>query len=185
MTEAGLRTLLHYTARATFVVFACAFVGNALSNLWPGRFSHWLARRRDWFLLAAAASHTFHLAAIVAFFQIVGWSKLRMLRVVPGGFVYLLIYGLAVVAILRLRGRTQTFFLSPKFEAFTMYAIWLVFASAFIRRIVSGWPVYSLFGVAALVALVLRIGCLLLHRRSLTQLEPRGSPRHAPEAAAD
>src|SRR5262249_33847571 len=181
MTEAGLRTLLHYTARTTFVLFVCAFAGNALSNLWPGRFSHWLARRRDWFLLAAAASHTFHLAAIVGFFQVVGWSKLSMLRVAPGGFVYLLIYGLAVVAILRLRGRTQTFFLGPKFEAFTMDTIWMVFASAFIPRIVSGWPVYSLFGVAALVAFVLRIACLLLHRRALaaSALAPPVSPPSA------
>src|SRR5262249_28104838 len=167
MTEVGLRTLLHYTARTTFVLFTCAFAGNALSNLWPGRFSDWLARRRDWFLLGVAVSHTFHLAAIVAFFQVVGWSKLHILRVAPGGFVYLLIYGLAMVAVLRLRGRTQTFFLGPKFEAFTLYTIWLVFALAFVPRIVSGWPVYSLFGGAALAALILRIACLVRHRRAL------------------
>ena len=168
MPEAGLRTLLHYTARATFVVFACAFAGNALSNLWPSGISRWLARRRDWFLLGVAVSHTFHLAAIVPFFQVAGWSKLRLYAVAGGGFIYLLIYGLAVVATLRLHGKSDVFFLgAPRFEAIAIYAIWLIFALAFVPRIISGWPVYSVFGVAVLVALVLRIACLFLHRRAL------------------
>lgn len=168
MTEAGLRTLLHYSARTTFVLFVCAFAGAALSNLWPGGFSYWLARKRDWFLLAVAASHTVHLGAIIAFFQLVGWSKLRLVALAGGGFIYLLLYGLAAVAVLRLRGKAEAFFLgAPKYESVAMYAIWLIFALAFVPRIISGWPVYSLFGVAALAALALRIACLVRHRRAL------------------
>jgi sulfoxide reductase heme-binding subunit YedZ len=158
MNEATLRMALHLTARTTFVVFMGVFIGNALRDLWPGVFSAWLFRRRDWFIVATAASHTVHLAAIVAYFQVVGWSHLHPLRVVPGSIVYLVIYALAVAAILRLAGRKEAFFRAgSKSERFALYMIWFVFASSFVPRIVSGWPVYSVFGVVALAALTIRI----------------------------
>jgi sulfoxide reductase heme-binding subunit YedZ len=166
MTEAGLRVALHLTARTTFVFFMCAFAGNGLRDLWPGKFSIWLAAKRDWFLLATAASHTAHLAAIIAFFQVVGWSKLKLVTLLGGGFVYLLIYTLAVFAIMRLRGKRPWSLQSwLRFEAIALYLIWLIFALAFVPRIISGWPVYTLFGVASLAVFLIRIVCLARHRR--------------------
>ena len=165
MTEAGLRIALHATARVTFVFFLCAFTGNALRDLWPGKFSPWLSSNRDWFLVAMAASHTLHLAAIIAFFQVVGWSKLHLVTLFGGGFVYLLIYGLAATAITRLRRGGYGFLAgSLRLEAAALYLIWLIFALAFVPRIVSGWPVYSILAVAALTALVIRIACLVRHK---------------------
>lgn len=113
MNAEGLRTALHLTARTTFVFFVCAFAGNALRDLWPGAISAWFSRQRDWFLLAVAASHTFHLAAIIAFFQVIGWSHLLMVTLVGGASVYLLIYGLAVVAILSLARPKRNISLRP------------------------------------------------------------------------
>ncbi len=167
MTEAGLRITLHVTARITFVFFLCAFTGNALRDLRPGRFSLWLSWKRDWFLVAMAASHTFHLAAIIAFFQVVGWSKLHVVTLLGGGFVYLLIYGLAATAIMRSR-RGGHGFLGGSFriEAAALYLIWLVFALAFVPRIISGWPVYSILAVAAVGALLIRLACLVRHKRA-------------------
>lgn len=102
------------------------------------------------------------------FFQVIGWSHLRIVTLLGGGSVYLLIYGLAIVAILRLRGRKEIFLFGRlKFEALAMYLIWLIFALAFVPRMVSGWPVYSLLGFAALAALVVRIACLVRHRRAM------------------
>ncbi len=143
----------------------CVFTANALRDLWPGKFSIWLAAKRDWLLLAVAASHTSHLVTIIAFFQVVGWSKLKLVTLVGGGTVYLLIYALAGAAMLRLRGRKQGLLGLPKFEAVALYLIWLIFALAFVPRIVSGWPVYSFFGVAALAAFLIRIACLARYRR--------------------
>jgi methionine sulfoxide reductase heme-binding subunit len=168
MTEAGLRIALHLTARFTFAFFVCAFTGNALRDLAPARFSLWLSRNRDWFLVTMAASHTFHLAAIIAFFQVVGWSKLHLVTLLGGGFVYLLIYALAANAITRLRREGHGFLArSPRLEAAALYLIWLIFALAFVPHIVSGWPVYSILAVTALTALAIRIACLVRHKRSL------------------
>jgi hypothetical protein len=168
MNEAGLRIALHLTARITFAFFVCVFTGNALRDLWPGRLSLWLSRNRDWFLVAMAASHTFHLAAIIAFFQVVGWSKLQIVTLLGGGFVYLLFYALAATAIMRLRGDGHTFMAgSPKLEAAALYLIWIIFALAFVPRIVSGWPIYSILAVTALAALVIRIACLVRHKRAV------------------
>lgn len=167
MNESALRIALHVTARITFLFFVCAFTGNALRDLTPARFSLWLSRNRDWFLVAMAASHTFHLAAIIAFFQVVGWSKLHLVTLLGGGSVYLLIYALVAAAIRRLRRDGHGFLAgSPRLEAAALYLIWLIFALAFVPRIVSGWPVYSILAVAALAALVIRIACLM-HKRSL------------------
>jgi membrane-bound acyltransferase YfiQ involved in biofilm formation len=175
MNESGVVLLLHLTARCTFVFFFCAFTGNALRDLWPGKVSQWLARSHDYFLVAQAASHTVHLGAILAYFQLVGWSRLKMPTLLGGGFVYLLIYALAAAALVRLfSGRQASLIGSIRFEGFALYVIWLVFALAFVPRIVSGWPVYSLFGLAAIVALTIRITCKLRHNRAMGLVSHRG-----------
>lgn len=167
MNEASLRTALHVTARITFSFFLGAFTGNALRDLWPGKLSPWLSKQRDLFLIAAAASHTLHLAAIIAFFQVVGWSKLEMVTLLGGGLVYLLIYALAANAIARLSKREDIYLIgSLRFEAISLYLIWLIFALAFVPRVVSGWPTYSILGLAAIAALFIRIACLARHKRA-------------------
>jgi len=165
MPEPSIHLLLRSTARLTFVFFFFAFTGSALRDLFPSSITSWLARKRDWFLPAVAASHTLHLAAILLLFQAIGWSKLHWTTAVGGGAVYLLIYALAVNSMVRLKGR-DVLLGGQKFEAVALYLIWLVFAAGFVPRIVSGWPVYSLLGVAALIALVLRVACAVRHRRA-------------------
>jgi hypothetical protein len=167
MDEAAIRLLLRVTARTTFFFFVCAFIGNALRDLFPGKFSTWLAAKRDAFILALAASHTVHLAAIIALFRLLGSSRLKPTTVLGGGLVYLLIYALAIGAVNRMGGREPRSFLgSPRFEAVALYLIWLIFALAFVPRIISGWPVYSLLSIVALGALFTRVACVVRHRRA-------------------
>jgi hypothetical protein len=56
---------------------------------------------------------------------------------------------------------------SLRLEAAALYLIWLIFALAFVPRIISGWPIYSILAVTALTALAIRIACLVRHKRSL------------------
>jgi len=167
MDEAAIRLALRVTARTTFVFFACAFAGSALRDLFSGRFFTWLATKRDAFLVAMAVSHTVHLAAIVALFQLLGSSRLKLTTVAGGGLVYLLIYAVAIGAIMRLRGREpQSLLGSPRFEAVALYLIWVIFALAFVPRAISGWPVYSFFSAVALAALCIRVACVVRYRRA-------------------
>ena len=172
MNEPGIHLLLRVTARTTFVLFFFAFTGNALRDLWPGVLSFWLARKRDWFLVAMAVSHSVHLAAIIMLEQATGWPRFydhfRVAGIGLGGLVFVFIYVLALRALMRLSRNEEALAPMPsKFEGAFLYAIWFVFAAGFVPRIVSGWPVYSLFGAAALAALIIRITCRVRHRRAM------------------
>ena len=158
MAEQEIRLVLRITARTTFLLFAGAFTADALVTLWPTKLTEWLLRNRDRFILGFAASHTVHLAAIIALFTTLGTVPRREKYVlVAGGFVFLLLYGLAAAAIARSFGKHLAIAGSAGFESFAMYTIWLVFASGFVPRIVKGWPIYSVLGVMALAAIVVRV----------------------------
>src|SRR3954453_22162914 len=103
MSEAGIHLLLRYTARTTFALFFFAFTGNALRELWRNTLSAWLARGRNWFLVAMALSHSAHLFAIIALFQVIGWSHLKWTTALGGGLGYLLLYILAINSAVRLK----------------------------------------------------------------------------------
>src|SRR5262249_3813618 len=137
-------------------LFSGAFTADALRALWPGNFTEWMARNRDRFVLGFAASHTVHLGAIIALMTVLG--RVPIARLIPGGLVFLLIYALAAIAIARAVSQKQLARIgSSGFESFAMYTIWLVFASAFVPRMVKGWPIYSVLGVLALAAVLLRV----------------------------
>jgi len=158
MTEQEIRLVLRITARTTFLLFTGAFTANALLALWPTKLTEWLVRNRDRFILGFGASHTIHLAAIIALFSTLPVIPRReKIVLVVGGFVFLLLYGLAAAAIARSLGKQLAFVGSPGFESFAMYTIWLVFALGFVPRIVKGWPIYSVLGVMALAAIVVRV----------------------------
>lgn len=155
MTEQEIRLLLRITARTSFLLFSCAFTANALQVLWPWKFTEWLARNRDRFFLGFAASHTVHLAAIIALIITLGHPRIQTL--VGGGLVYVFIYALAAAAVPRSAGhKPPTFIGSSKFETFAMYVVWLVFALAFVPRVMRGSP-YPVLGVLALATLAIRI----------------------------
>ena len=103
MNEQTIHLLLRVTARVSFLFFITAFVGAAISGLWPAPITRWLDENRRGWILAFAASHTVHLTLILALAIKLGSGEfLRQVGgwVVPvlGGIGYLFIYGLATVA---------------------------------------------------------------------------------------
>lgn len=159
MTEHAIRLLLRITARTSFLLFTGAFSATGLQVLWPGKFSNWLARNRDYFLLGFAVSHTVHLGFVIALLSIVPVIPPREIyALVLGGFVFLLIYALTAAAIARTVSQKQLAMIgSAGFTSFAMYTIWLVFALGFVPRIVKGWPVYSVLGTIALAGILVRV----------------------------
>lgn len=159
MTEPEIRLLLRITAQISFVLFTGAFAAAGIRVLFPGKFGEWWARNSDRFLLSFVASHTVHLGLVI--------TLMSILRVIPpreiyalaiGGVAYLFIYALAAAAIARSMGHKQLAVIgSDGFTSFSLYTIWLIFASAFVPRIVKGWPVYSVLGIIALASLLVRL----------------------------
>ena len=154
-----MRLVLRITARVSFVLFSGAFAGSSLQLLWPSPVTNWLSQKRDHWLVGFAASHTVHLAAIIALLsQMRIFPRNGIYTLVGGGLVFLLIYALAAAALARLTAKRQLPVLASEgFERFAMYTIWLVFALAFVPRSFSGGPIYAVLGLAAISVLAVRI----------------------------
>ena len=69
--DAQLRAVIRATAFTSAVVFLLAFTASALHRRRPGRASRWLLANRRYLGLAVAASHFWHLVAIVT---LLSWS---------------------------------------------------------------------------------------------------------------
>jgi sulfoxide reductase heme-binding subunit YedZ len=158
MDEQTIRLLIRVTARISFLFFLSAFVGDAVSRLWPAPITRWLDENRRGWILAFAASHTVHLTFILALTMKLGSTEfLRQVGgwMVPvvGGIGYLFLYGVAVAA--AFPGSVK-WLGSPRFQTFAYYLIWFVFANAFVRRSVH-LAFYVPFAFVAIAALLLRL----------------------------
>jgi hypothetical protein len=72
MDETTIRMAIRATARISFVLFLGAFLGNALYRLVPASATRWLKANKDGFVLGFAASHTVHIAFILALVAAIG-----------------------------------------------------------------------------------------------------------------
>ena len=160
MSEFVIRTFLDVTARISFVFFFCAFTGPALVNFRRTTISQGLARRHDLFLVLLALSHSAHLAGIVMLARAKGWpvfiAQVRVATLIGGGLVYVGIYVLAWQALTRMNSAAPESRPS-RIESVVLYVLWTLFAAAFVPRIVKGWPIYTMLGGAALLALAVRV----------------------------
>jgi len=74
---------------------------------------------------------------------------------VVGGTLYAFIYALAFSALRELKGGPAL--LPERFETFAMYALWVIFALAFLPRSAAHPLVYGPLAFAAVAALVARV----------------------------
>jgi len=148
---------LRVTARISFVFFLCAFAGRAAARFWPGAFGRWIDSRKRTWIAAFAASHTFHLAFIIALAMNLGEAtfvhSIRLHGLIGGGFTYLLIYALALAAAFPDGLKPLQ---SDRFQDVAYYLIWAVFALAFLGSVRNSW-INLPFAIAAVVALPLRV----------------------------
>src|SRR5437879_7043126 len=123
---------LRITAGISLLFFVWAFAAGSLARLMPNRSTRWLQANRRNAVLAFAASHTVHLGFIVAFTAKMSEAQFIQTHLwvvaIVGGVGFVLIYALAWKAF-RKRGATAG---DSRFEAFTYYYLWSIFAVAYV-----------------------------------------------------
>lgn len=166
MDEATIRIAIRTTARISFLLFLCAFLGDALCQLWPAAITHWLKHNRDRFTLGLAASHTVHLAFILLLVATLGREHL-LEELGWGVFIsfttgFLLIYALAAGVLLPHR----TFWLtSTRFVASAHYFLIVLFGFAFALSGLTNPFFYAPFVLTAAAALGIRVSAAVRSRK--------------------
>ena len=161
MDELTIRVAIRATARISFVLFLCAFLGNALYQLVPAVSTRWLKANKDQFTLGFAASHTVHLAFVLTLVAVIGREhafKGTMVVAFTTGFLF--IYALAAGVLFRRRP-----FVSSHLEALAHYYLMALFAVSFTRHAIARPLFYTPFVLVAITALGVRIAAAIRSRR--------------------
>jgi sulfoxide reductase heme-binding subunit YedZ len=161
MDETTIRVAIRATARISFGLFLGAFLGNALYRLVPAAATRWLKANKDGFVLGFAASHTVHLAFILALVAAIGRENvLKGIMPIPFTVGFLLIYALAAGVLFRRRT-----FLSSHFEALAHYYLMTLFVVSFTRHAITRPLFYTPFVLVAATSLGVRIAAAIRSRK--------------------
>jgi sulfoxide reductase heme-binding subunit YedZ len=161
MDETTIRVAIRATARISFVLFLGAFLGDALYRLMPAAATRWLKANKDGFTLGFAASHTVHLAFILALVAALGREHaLKGIMPIPFTVGFLFIYALAAGVLLR-----HLTFLPSRFEALAHYYLMALFAVSFTRHAIKEPAFYTPFILVAVTAIGVRIAVTLRSRK--------------------
>jgi methionine sulfoxide reductase heme-binding subunit len=162
MDEITIRVAIRTTARISFALFLGAFLGNALYRLVPASATRWLKANKDGFVLGFAASHTVHLAFILALVAAIGREHaFKGIMVVAFTTGFLFIYALAAGILFR----NLTFF-SSHFEALAHYYLMSLFVVSFTRHAMTRPLFYTPFVLIAITALGVRIAAVIRSRKA-------------------
>jgi methionine sulfoxide reductase heme-binding subunit len=97
--EAGLRALVRFTVRVSFLVFAVVYAAAPLRRLYPTPATRWLRRNRRYLGVSFAWAHGLHGLAIVLLAQLLGDSfAVDPATRLGGGLAYLLIAAMALTS---------------------------------------------------------------------------------------
>jgi len=159
------RLAARWTARVGFPIFIVVYIASSLRRLWPHPVSQALLRRRRWWGLGFAATHTVHLIALVTFLRISG--ETRPLSVyLAAGFGYVLLYAMALTstdAAQRALGRNW-----KRLHSLGLHWLWFIFFVSYLGRTMEpGKMAEGYVGAAvAIAALGLRIAARFSRKRA-------------------
>ena len=162
--ETTIRVAIRTTAHISFVLFLGAFLGNALYCLLPVAATRWLKENKDRPTLGFAASHTIHLAFILALVAALRrehlLNELRWVVVLSFGTGFLFIYALAAGILFRHRT-----FSSSRFEALAHYYLMTLFVVGFTLHGITRPFVYTPLILVAVSAVGVRIAVAIRSRK--------------------
>jgi methionine sulfoxide reductase heme-binding subunit len=150
----GVHAVIRTTARTSLLLFPAAFIASSARMRWPMPLTRWLLANRRYVGVSFAASHTFHLLAIIAALRLDPDLHLAAPVLVGGGIAYVFIAAMTVTSF----DRTAAW-LGPRrwklLHRTGMYWIWAIFAVSYVPRALTA-PAYAPAALALLGALVLR-----------------------------
>jgi methionine sulfoxide reductase heme-binding subunit len=157
-SEKSFHGVLIATARISALLFLGAFFARPLFQIWKSALSGWLLRNRRYLGVSFAASHTFHLAAIV-------WltvhfpafrDGLKAQAVFGGGLGYIFLYAMTATSFDRTARRLG----SKAWKALHttgLYYLWFIFFFTYLGNFFRSW-IHGLFAVIFAAAMLFRWG---------------------------
>ena len=162
--EAGLRTLVRATARASFLLFISAYVASAARRLFPGAATRWMLRNRRYLGLSFAIAHLLHLDAIWMLSILLGDAfATDPITLIFGGIAYAFVVTMALTSTDRAAA-----WLGPRrwnaLHRSGLHWVWVVFAVDWVGLSFES-PGYFLLSASSFGALGLRIAARRARRQ--------------------
>ncbi len=129
-----VRAVIRATAFTSALPFLLLFTASSLHRLWPSATTRWLMANRRYLGLSVAASHFWHLLAIIAFVQLYLSEPLETVTLVFGGagFVFLgLMAATSTDAAQRALGRWW-----DRLHKTGVYVVWLDFIFTYMGPVI-------------------------------------------------
>lgn len=157
----GLRLVIRSTARTSLVLFVLAFTASAMAELAPGEATRWVRRNRRYLGVSFAASHAYHLAALVALARVdndLFWKLTNPANIVLAGAAYVLLAMMTATSF----DRALVWMGARRWRLLHLiggWYIWISFAVSVGKRVPQGpiyWAMFALVlaaGIARLVAM--------------------------------
>ena len=163
--EAGLRALVRFTVRVSFLVFAVVYAAAPLRRLYPVPATRWLLRNRRYLGVSFAWAHGLHALAIALLARLLGDSfAVDPATRLGGGLAYALVAAMAATSF----DRTARW-LGPRrwtlLHRAGLHWLWFIFALNWTASVVVSL-VYLPFAAITWGLLALRLAALRGHRRS-------------------
>jgi methionine sulfoxide reductase heme-binding subunit len=171
--EAGLRALVRFTVRVSFLVFVPVHAAAPLRRLHPDPATRWLARNRRYLGVSFAWAHGLHGLAIVLLALLLGDAfEVNAATAVGGGLAYVLIAAMAATSF----DRTARW-LGPRRWALLhragLHWLWFIFALNWTGAAVAESLTYLPFAALTWGLAALRLAALHARRRGA---EPVATP---------
>jgi sulfoxide reductase heme-binding subunit YedZ len=161
--DVAAHTMIRWTARTSFVLFALAYAARPATQLRPTRLTRGLLAQRKWLGLGYATSHAFHLAAIIA----LAWPDPKAFiraqdpTILVAVATFILVFAMAITSIEGVK-RTMSFRSWKRLHRAGMQASWVVFATTYLAALAKSLlylaPVAVLAAIAAIRFRVWRRG---------------------------
>lgn len=149
----GWQLAARWTSRAGFPLLMLAYVARPLTQIWRSDIAKALLKRRKYFGLGFALSHTVHLVALIIYLQISGLPA-PILTLYGGGAGYVILYAMALTsnrAAMQAMGKWW-----KRLHTLGIHSLWFIYLVSYSGRlfdpetlVLGGVTMTILVGVAA------------------------------------